>query len=454
MKKLAIIFVFLILIFNSINIFADDSIKVLVNNKPLVSDNKPVKIDGVILVPIRPIAESMECEVVWIAGTQTANIRNANTIISMQIGNPYVSVVKRNNQDERKLITLDVSPQFIDNVVYVPIRALGESFGAVVGWDSYTNSVLIVYDTTLKYSTNMTVSTYAGTGELMKHDSTLDKMSFTSPESIDIAEDGTIYVSDAGIIRKIKDGKSESVEFEPQYITADAIRCYKNDVYILTNEFQDENNVKYYGIVKLTGGGAEGIFVTEAVYSKITDFDFSEDGKMYILQNNVGVGKNYVGILNLSTSEIEIIAEVDNGITSLAIDKKNNVYLGNSVKGSIYYLDINSKEVKLFAGVDDRTKFVDGPNPFFFEPRRLRYKDNTLYVLDYNIVRKIVINEADLPIYSETLAGKVNLESNPQTQNGKASETAFASSYLMDFVIMDDTILMTDTKKGVIRQIK
>lgn len=394
----------------------------------------------------------MGCEVIWVNGTQTANLKNESTIVSMQIDNKNITKVKRTNQ-EKKLLQTDVPPMLINDKTYIPVRAFAEALDAVVGWDGTTNTVMIVYDTTLKYLGNYEVETYAGTGERKKHDSGLSTMAFVSPEGISTNAKGDIIVADSGMIRKLSNGKSETIEFEPKYITANLVRCYNNEIYVLTNEFQNTDGVTYYGIVKLTDAGAEGVFVTEATYSKITDFDISKDGKLYVIYNNVGVGQTYLGQLNLADSDINYIKELDSGIKTLAVDDNGNIFLGNTVKGSLYFYNVSTGKLKLFAGADDKTKFVDGPNSMFFEPRRLDYSNGYLYVLDYNVVRRVSMDSAYQAVTAETLAGKVTAEQNPETVNGKGSDVTFAPSYLMDMVVVGDDVYLTDPKNAVIRYI-
>lgn len=456
MKRIVLILLTLVMLLGCIpTTYANSNIKIVINNQELHTNVPPVIVGGRTLVPLRAIGEAMGCTVTWVNATQTANLMNDAVLVSMQIGSKFIGKKKRTGTGDPSYKEIDVAPQLINGSTYIPARAFAEALDAVVGWDSSTNTVLIVHDTSLKYAGNISVNSYAGTGERRHHDSSaLNTASFVSPESIDVAADGTIYLTDSGKIRKISNGRSETVEFEPSYITANTLRCYGNDVYILTNEFQETDGTKYYGIVKLSGGMAEGVFVTEASYSKMTDFDFSNDGKMYVLQNNVGVGQNYVGQLDLYSGEIRTVATVDNGITSMSVDKKGNIYLGNTTKGSIYHLNVASGKITLFAGADNKIKLVDGVNPMFLEPRRLVYKNDALYVLDYNVLRKITINSADAVINCETLAGKISLEADPITNDGKGSDVTFASSYLMEFAVTNDGIILTDPKKAVLRIIK
>lgn len=450
MKKIILTFVALIVIMVSNLALADSNIKIMINNQELYTADNPVIVEGRTMLPLRAIGEAMGCEVIWVSGTQTANLKNESTIVSMQIGNTNITRVKRTNQ-EQKLLQTDVPPMLINDRTYIPVRAFAEALNAVVGWDQNTNTVMIVYDTTLKYTGNYAVETYAGTGERKKHDSSIATMAFVSPEGIAANVKGDIIVADSGLIRKISNGKSETIEFEPAYITASLVRCHNNDIYALTNEFQDTDGVKYYGIIKLTNSGAEGLFVTEATYSAITDFDISKDGKLYVIYNNVGVGKTYLGQLDVASSDIQYIKELDSGIKTLAVDDRGNIFLGNTVKGSLYFYDISKGTLKLFAGADDKTKFVDGPDSMFFEPRRLDYSNGYLYVLDYNVIRRVSVDSANQAVTSETLAGKVTADQNPETINGKGSDVTFAPSYLMDMLVVDDDVYLTDPKNAVIR---
>lgn len=454
MKKILFIIITIMLILVSTGVsYAEDDIKVMVNNVLVNCPNPPVIRDGRTLVPLRALSEAMGCECVWVPSGQYANIQNEAVLISVQIGNRYISKQKRVSANTSTVVTADVPAEIINGSTYIPARAVAEAFDAVVGWDPTSRTVMIVYDTTLKYVGGYAVETFAGTGERKKHDSELYKMSFVDPEGIAINANGEFLISDSGMIRKLSGGKSETIEFEPSYITANLVRCFNNDIYILTNEFQNNDGVKYYGIVKLTGAGAEGVFVTEATHSAIPDFDIAKDGTLYVIYNNVGVGTTYLGKLDLASGDINYIKEIDSGIKAITVDDNGNVFLGNTVKGSLYFYDVAAGRLDLFAGADKKIKFVDGPNAMFFEPRRLDYSNGYLYVLDYNVIRRISVNSSNKAITSETIAGKVTVDQNPETINGKGSDITFAPSYLMDMVVVGDDVYLTDPKNSVIRYI-
>ena len=114
--------------------------------------------------------------------------------------------------------------------------------------------------------------------------------------------------------------------------------------------------------------------------------------------------------------------------------------------------DSNTKAIKYFAGVDGQRHFIDGSVPLLYEPIKLYYSEGNLYVLDFNVIRKITI-ENGIATIMETIAGEVSTETNPSTLPGKADSVVFAHSNQSDFIVEENTILFTDPKKSVVWQI-
>ena len=106
MKKWIVALLITVITFSTtISVFAND-IKVLVNNQQVQSNLSPQIINNVTYVPLRPVAEAMGCEVVWVAGNNTANIKNLTTIIAMQIDNKKVTKVKRTDKQNHSITYL------------------------------------------------------------------------------------------------------------------------------------------------------------------------------------------------------------------------------------------------------------------------------------------------------------------------------------------------------------
>lgn len=140
-------YIVLLLIFAVLSVccvYGDEDIKILVNNQPVESEAKPVIIEGTTFVPLRPVCEAMDCEVFWVAKTQTINIRNKTTIVGMQIGNNKISRQKRTAEGQTTVLDCDKPPMMINGSAYIPLRSMAEAFGATVAWDANTRTVIII----------------------------------------------------------------------------------------------------------------------------------------------------------------------------------------------------------------------------------------------------------------------------------------------------------------------
>ena len=111
-------------------------IKVYVNGYQLFFDVPPQIVDGRTLVPLRAIFEALGATVEWEAETQTITAVRGDITIFMQIGS---NMLTRNNTD----ITLDVPAQLVEGRTLVPVRAVAESFDAIVDWDHDNRAVII-----------------------------------------------------------------------------------------------------------------------------------------------------------------------------------------------------------------------------------------------------------------------------------------------------------------------
>lgn len=304
-----------------------------------------------------------------------------------------------------------------------------------------------------RYESGHYVELFAGTIDREHKDGTLEDAEFVSPESIAIAEDGAIYVVDSGLLRKIKDGKAESISFEPEFLTPHIVRCYKNDVYVLTNAWEEDDGA-YYGIIKLTEDGAEGLYMADAKFTNVEDFTFCSDGLLYFIDRNEGVGSVSLKMINLTDVEdIITLCDLPKGTSTLTMDHKGSVYLANPETGAIQvYKD---GKLEYFAGVEKEKAFIDGTAPLFYMPQKIKYSDDFLYVWDFNILRRISIKEG-VAVDCITIAGEASptFELDIVETEQSAEEIVLPNSKLMDFIMIDKSILLTDSKRGVIWRIK
>lgn len=111
-------------------------IRITLNGKPIQFDIAPFNENERILVPLRVVFEALGATVDWDESTQTVTVRKGDIIILLQINSN--ELIKNG-----KSIYLDVPARLVDGSTFVPIRAVAESFGAMVEWDEDTKTIVI-----------------------------------------------------------------------------------------------------------------------------------------------------------------------------------------------------------------------------------------------------------------------------------------------------------------------
>jgi len=120
---------------------AYDNISVELNGQSLISEHLPILKDGITLVPLRVIFESLGVEVKWEESTKTITASRWQRNILMAIGQEQ-AYMQDKDQPQRQ-IKLNIPPQIINNVTYVPLRFVSESFGGKVEWNAQQRKVII-----------------------------------------------------------------------------------------------------------------------------------------------------------------------------------------------------------------------------------------------------------------------------------------------------------------------
>jgi len=101
-----------------------------------VMDVAPYIKDSRTYVPMRYLGEILGAEVVWDDAARTVTLTKADTTVVFTIGSTSYTV-----NGEAK--TADVAPEITNSRTMLPARFVAEAFGAVVGWDAATQTVLI-----------------------------------------------------------------------------------------------------------------------------------------------------------------------------------------------------------------------------------------------------------------------------------------------------------------------
>jgi len=139
---------------HSTAIYASQEIRIILDGEDLSFDVPPQIIDDRTMVPIRAIFEALEMTVEWREDDRSIEAAQDDFRILMSIGNYTMEVgtlgvyiagpggrpgrafnLHRNH--------LDVPPLIVNGRTLVPLRAIAESLGAVVDWDSNAGTVTI-----------------------------------------------------------------------------------------------------------------------------------------------------------------------------------------------------------------------------------------------------------------------------------------------------------------------
>lgn len=340
-------------------------------------------------------------------------------------------------------------------------RLMGLNVGETTLYGKYRNKIITLEvsvteppeETTavaLRYAEGTEVSIYAGNGERDYIDGSLSTASFVSPESM-AAENGCLYVSDSGMIRVLDNGQVGTLLLEPDYLTADIVRVQNGDLYALTGPWEAEDG-SWYGFLRIGENGAEVIYYTEAAYSVITDFCFSSDGTLWFIQQNLLMDATSLNRLDTASGDVSWVMDLPDSARCMAIDGAGNLYISVPEQAIILRVDAGENEWAYFAGLDSQRNFIDGAIPNFYRPTSLTADGDALYVLDFDTVRKISV-EGTRALFTETLAGVPEADTNPAVILGPGGEAVLPTSERAMLALADGKLLLSDPKNSVVYEI-
>lgn len=87
-------------------------------------------------VPMRYLGEILGAEVVWDDAARTVTLTRGDDVVVFTIGSESYTV-------NGEALKADVAPEIVNDRTMLPARFVAEAFGAVVGWDAGTQTVLI-----------------------------------------------------------------------------------------------------------------------------------------------------------------------------------------------------------------------------------------------------------------------------------------------------------------------
>ena len=385
-------------------------------------------------------------------------------VVTVQQGVPLV--IRKTTQGGR-VTALDPNQlewaYSMDNIVrFNGDRIVGANLGETTLHGTYRNKAVALHvtvvppadnlvSTALQYDNAGEVSVYAGNGEREQLDGTLEDCSMISPGRI-TADGSSFYFGDSGVLRVLEDGEVYSVLFEDEYLTTQIVWSYGPAFYILTGPWEEEDGA-YYGILEVTDEGAGFIYYTEAPMSTISDIAFSSDGMLWFIQQNFGTGMTTLAHLDVETLEQQWVMDLPDGAHSMVFDEEDNLYISVPEQGIILRVAQGDDTWSYFAGVEGERNFIDGAIANFYQPTSLALDGDSLYVLDFDTVRRISI-ESSTAVKTETIAGVPVADTTPEVQLGKGNQCILPASELASIAINENgQLLLTDPKNSVIYEI-
>lgn len=119
----------------------NQDISIVVNGTKIETDTAPVTLNDRTMVPVRAIAESLDCDVVWDGGNQGIIVCRNLHLYNFWIG--YDTAFDVYNNSLENTYFLDSAPVIINDRTMLPIRAVAEMMDADVSWEPETKTVNI-----------------------------------------------------------------------------------------------------------------------------------------------------------------------------------------------------------------------------------------------------------------------------------------------------------------------
>jgi hypothetical protein len=111
-------------------------ITVTIDGQAQAYDPSPGMVDGLVLVSVRGISNSLGASVKWDEDTRSASISKKGNVVTLQLNSKTAIMNGRPTQ-------LEVKPQLISERMVIPIRFISEALGAKVIWQGARQTVAL-----------------------------------------------------------------------------------------------------------------------------------------------------------------------------------------------------------------------------------------------------------------------------------------------------------------------
>jgi len=179
-------------------VFAQDSLKIKVNNEYIKTDTAPFITNGTTYVPIRFISEGLNIQnIAWDSNSKAVTLKNGSDTLRIIINKNYA-------YKNGTLISVPNPAIIANGRTFVPLRFVSENLNANVEWQENTNTVIITTEkqsgnsssssTTSKPSSNSKPST-SGSSSSGSSSSTTSKPSGTNSDLYTNYNDAVYWLS-------------------------------------------------------------------------------------------------------------------------------------------------------------------------------------------------------------------------------------------------------------------
>jgi hypothetical protein len=428
-KKLfaAIIFTLVLLAFNGVALA--QSVDVTINGVRVnFADQGPIIEQGRTLVPVGGVFDALGFEVEWNEQAQVATLSRADYIVLITIGSDVFTVNGASH-------TLEVPARIIGGRTMLPIRAVLESVGYVVGWDGASRTVLV------GYGAGARVSTLAGTGSHGYRDGAMAQ--FNLPANIFGGADGAIYVIDTynNLVRVIGSG---------------------GNVGRFAGSIQELDDFGFP-----SGRYRDGAALTAALFNRPSGGAVNSEGEIFIAD-----GENHA-IRIITNGDVftfaggEASGHTDGSVenarfynpSAIAIGHDGSIYVADTFNHVIRRIDPNGY-VTTVAGVPEAYGFRDGASgtALFNAPMGIAVNENgVIFVADTGNHLIRVIEDGNVRTLAGTLVFPADIAWEEPSDFDNQPMGGFANGFNAMFnqptglTLWGDALIIADTANNLIR---
>lgn len=378
MKRTFMAFLIAILLVSSSNIVnaASPTLapKVLVNGLEITFPNKPIVVNGTTMVPFRNLLESLNARVEYNTDTRTITTSANNTTIQLVLGE---KVAVKNGQ----ILQLTQAPYVKNNVTYVPLRVLSQSFGYAVDYKNNTVYINTGTSTISQSSDNKPTLTVQEIGKLTDRVAYIEL--YNSKGKLFASGSGVVVDSNGGILTNyhVIQGATKAIV----YIGSEK---YETQTILKQDERRDlalikinKSNLPYVSI-----GKSSSIDLGESVVTLGSPLGFSNTLSTGVISNVDRLGY------------IQFTAPIDSGSSGGALFNMKGELIGITTA-----LVSSSANINFAIPSDDVTKFLKtASEPFDMVGVTKSGEDRAVALQNIDLIKSL-LNDYFYSFYNEEI---------------------------------------------------